>query len=95
MTAERMPPEMVRGVAKALDGLVLPFEEDPMARIVEAHVDRVDPFLVHVHWLYRGVIRVHDVPVSEASFDVTDADDIASLIRWEIVEAVDTMEWEL
>jgi hypothetical protein len=88
-------PAQVAAVAAALEDGPLPFSSDPHARVVRAEVDADDPTLLHVHWRYRGVIRTFDTSVSQEDLDDGGPEDAASLLKWHIVEEVETGEWQL
>lgn len=94
-TPRRIDGPFVTEVAGALVGQPLLTDLDPASQVTDATVDAGRPSLVHVVWRLHGVLRTYDVDVVEPTYEPTDPADVAFLIRWEIVEGVETGEWEL
>ena len=78
--------ELTDAVAEASAGAG-PLVEIAPACAVEADVD-AEEGLLHVTWALDGVARGFDVPVRLEPEE--DAESLANLIRWEIIERVRT-----
>jgi hypothetical protein len=83
--------EFAESVAGELRGLPLLLDRDPESRVVAVTLDEEEGGLLHVRWVLDGATHEYDASVRA---DLTeDASFVANLIRWEIVERVETGEF--